>query len=510
MHVCTPATPVLALAHRLSRCSSAAFLLPHAFCPESLMSETPLTHSSAPHKERLLWLVAIGFFMQTLDATILNTALPAMSQELGESPMKMQSVIVAYALTTAMLIPATGWVADRFGTRRIYGLAIGLFVLGSVLCALSPSLPFLIAARVVQGVGGAMMLPVGRLAVLRTYPRGEFIRAMSFIAIPGQVGPLLGPTLGGWMVEYASWHWIFWINVPVGLIGLWATWRWFPQSAPVVVHRFDIKGYSMLAFGMVAISVALDGMSGMGLGMALVVVLMVFGLASLASYWMHALRVDEPLFPPALFKVRSLRVGLLGNLFTRFGSGAAPFLIPLLLQIGLKMSPMHAGMMMLATVLGSMLVKRIAVRTVQHVGYKRVLQVNSVMLALMLASFGLVAEGTPTWLLLVQLFIFGGFNSMQFSAMNSVTLKDMEGEFASSGNSLLSMVQMLAMSMGVALAGALLTGFGDMWPEDGGGRLLSIRATFVTVALMTLAATLVFSQLDSDEPVRPAPDGGDA
>ena len=244
--------------------------------------------------------------------------------------------------------------------------------------------------------------------------------------------------------------------------------------------------------------------------MALVVVLMVFGLASLASYWMHALRVDEPLFPPALFKVRSLRVGLLGNLFTRFGSGAAPFLIPLLLQIGLKMSPMHAGMMMLATVLGSMLVKRVAVRTVQHFGYKRVLQVNSVMLALMLASFGLVAEGTPTWLLLLQLFIFGGFNSMQFSAMNSVTLKDMEGEFASSGNSLLSMVQMLAMSMGVALAGALLTGFGDMWPEGGGDRLLSIRATFVTVALMTLAATLVFSQLDSDEPVRPAPDGGDA
>ena len=312
------------------------------------------------------------------------------------------------------------------------------------------------------------------------------------------------------MVEYASWHWIFWINVPVGLIGLWATWRWFPRSAPVPVHRFDGKGYAMLAFGMVAISIALDGLSGMGLGMALVVVLMVFGLASLASYWMHALRVDEPLFAPGLFKVRSLRVGLLGNLFTRFGSGAAPFLIPLMLQVGLKMSPMNAGLMMLATVTGSMLVKRIAVRTVQRFGYKRVLQVNSVMLAVMLASFGLVVPGTPVWLLLVQLFIFGGFNSMQFSAMNSVTLKDMEGESASSGNSLLSMVQMLAMSMGVALAGALLTGFGDMWPGQAQERMLAIRATFATVALMTLAATLVFSQLDSDEPVRPAPDGGDS
>ena len=465
---------------------------------------------SAPHKERLLWLVAIGFFMQSLDATILNTALPSMAEALGESPLKMQSVIVAYALTTAMLIPATGWVADRFGTRRIYGWAIALFVIGSVLCALSPSLPFLIAARVVQGVGGAMMLPVGRLAVLRTYPRGEFIRAMSFIAIPGQVGPLLGPTLGGWMVEYASWHWIFWINVPVGMLGLWATWRWFPKAPPVQVRKFDGAGYALLAFGMVAISIALDGMSGMGLGMALVVVLMVFGLASLASYWMHALRTETPLFPPALFSVRSLRVGLLGNLFTRFGSGAAPFLIPLLLQIGLKMSPMNAGMMMLATVTGSMLVKRVAVRTVQHFGYKRVLQVNSVMLAVMLASFSLVTVGTPTWLILLQLFIFGGFNSMQFSAMNSVTLKDMEGEFASSGNSLLSMVQMLAMSMGVAIAGALLTGYAEMWPGDVDDRMLAIRATFATVALMTLAATLVFSQLETDEPVRPAPDGGDA
>lgn len=473
------------------------------------MAQLP-AQASAPHKERLLWLVAIGFFMQSLDATILNTALPSMAEALGESPLKMQSVIVAYALTTAMLIPATGWVADRFGTRRVYGAAIALFVLGSVLCALSPNLPFLVAARVVQGVGGAMMLPVGRLAVLRTYPRDAFIRAMSFIAIPGQVGPLLGPTLGGWMVEYASWHWIFWINVPVGLVGLWATWRWFPRAAPLPVRKFDTAGYAMLAFGMVAISIALDGLSGMGLGLALVAVLMVFGLASLASYWMHALRVEEPLFAPELFKVRSLRVGLLGNLFARFGSGAAPYLIPLLLQVGLRMSPMNAGLMMLATVVGSMLVKRIAVRTIQRFGYKRVLQVNSVMLALMLGSFGLVSVDTPLWLLLAQLFIFGGFNSMQFSAMNSVTLKDVEGEFASSGNSLLSMVQMLAMSMGVALAGALLTGYTDMWHGHAGDRMLAIRATFVTVALMTLAATLVFSQLEKDEPVRPAPDGGDA
>ena len=463
----------------------------------------------APHRERLLWLVAIAFFLQSLDATILNTALPAMAQSLGQSPLKMQSVIVAYSLTTAMLIPASGWVADRFGTQRVYGAAIALFVLGSILCALSPNLGFLVAARVVQGVGGAMMMPVGRLAVLRSHPKGEFIRAMSFIAIPGQVGALLGPTLGGALVEVASWHWIFWINVPVGLFGMWATRRWMPAGAEQPRRSFDGWGYALLSCGMVAVSVALDGLSGMGLGTALVAVLMVFGLASLAAYWMHALRVPEPLFPPALFSVRSLRVGLLGNLFARFGSGAAPFLIPLLLQVGLGMSPFHAGLMMLATVVGSMLVKRIAVRTVQRYGYRRVLQVNSVLLGLVLASFGLVSPHLPMGLLLAQLFVFGGINSMQFSAMNSVTLKDVEGEFASSGNSLLSMVQMLSMGMGVALAGALLGGFSDVWSALGDQSLRAIHATFVTVGLMTLASTLVFSQLDGDEPVRPAPDSGD-
>lgn len=473
------------------------------------MSDSPAAAPLAPHRERLLWLVAIAFFLQALDATILNTALPAMAQSLGQSPLKMQSVIVAYSLTTAMLIPASGWVADRFGTRRVYGAAIALFVLGSILCALSPNLGFLVAARVVQGVGGAMMLPVGRLAVLRSHPKGEFIRAMSFIAIPGQVGPLLGPTLGGWLVEVASWHWIFWINVPVGLFGLWATRRWMPVGEPQPRRSFDGVGYALLSLGMVAVSVGLDGLSGMGLGMALVVVLMVFGMASLASYWMHALRVPQPLFPPALFKVRSLRVGLLGNLFARFGSGAAPFLIPLLLQVGLGMSPMHAGMMMLATVVGSMLVKRFAVSTVQRYGYKRVLQVNSVLLALMLSTFGLASPEQPLGLLLAQLFVFGGINSMQFSAMNSVTLKDVEGEFASSGNSLLSMVQMLSMGMGVAIAGGLLGGYSDLWSALGDHSLRAIHATFVTIALMTLAATLVFSQLDSDEPVRPAPDSGD-
>ena len=466
-------------------------------------------HHQAIEKETLLWLVAIGFFMQSLDATILNTALPSMAASLGQSPLHMQSVVVAYALTTALLIPATGWVADRFGTRRIYTAAMGVFVLGSVLCALAPSFQFLVAARVVQGVGGAMMLPVGRLAVLRAYPREAFIRAMTFIAIPGQIGPLIGPAVGGWLVEYASWHWIFWINVPVGAIGIWAAWRWMPKQDQQPRRPFDGVGFALLAGGMVGVSLALDGLAGIGMGHALVAVLMVFGMASLAAYWMHALRTSDPLFPPALFRVRSLRVGLLGNLFARLGSGAAPFLVPLMLQVGLGLSPFQAGTTMLATVIGSMLVKRRAVWMVQSWGYKRVLQVNSLLLGVMIAGLGLIHPGQPLWMIWAQLFVFGCVNSIQFAAMNSVTLKDMSGPLASSGNSLLSMVQMLAMSMGVAVAGAVLTGYADLWREQEGFRLMALQATFATVGLMTMAATLIFSQLEPREQVRAAPDHDD-
>src|SRR5258708_14598497 len=217
--------------------------------PEDKSASASTTSSS---RSVLLWLVAIGFFMQTLDGTIVNTALPTMADALGESPLRMQSVIVAYSLTMAMLIPASGWMADRFGTRRVYLWAIALFVLGSVLCAIAPNLQLMVAARVLQGMGGALLMPVGRLAVLRAFPREQFLKAMSFVAIPGLVGPLIGPTLGGWMVEYVSWHWIFLVNVPVGLIGLAATLRFMPVGDRFAVKRFDGVGYALLAFGMVA------------------------------------------------------------------------------------------------------------------------------------------------------------------------------------------------------------------------------------------------------------------
>lgn len=457
----------------------------------------------------LLWLVALGVFMQMLDSTIVNTALPAMAASLGESPLRMQSVVIAYALTMATLIPASGWLADRFGTRRVFFFAVAVFTLGSLLCAIAPTLKALVAARVVQGVGGAMLLPVGRLAVMRSVSRKDFLAAMSFVTIPGLIGPLIGPTLGGWLVEAISWHWIFLINLPVGAIAALVTLRFMPDARSEV-GAFDLAGYVMLALSMVAISLSLDGLSELGLRHAAVVVLFLFGMAMFVAYWLHAARSPSPLFRLDLFRIPSYRVGILGNLFSRIGSGSMPFLIPLLLQVGLGFTPMEAGMTMIPVAIAGMVSKRAVVPIVKRFGYRRVLLVNTILVGLAMASFALIGPQQPFWLRIVQLSAFGLVNSLQFTAMNTVTLRDLDGDLASSGNSLLSMVMMLSMSLGVAMAGGALAAFSEAFGgERGAATLPAFHATFVCVGLVTMMSAWIFWQL---EPKRryPVPPPADA
>jgi EmrB/QacA subfamily drug resistance transporter len=448
----------------------------------------------------LLWLVALGFFMQTLDSTIVNTALPAMARSLGERPLRMQSVVVAYALTMAMLIPASGWLADRFGTRRVYYTAIATFVVGSLCCAFAHNLPQLVGARVLQGAGGAMLMPVGRLAVLRAFPREEFLRAMSFVTIPALIGPLLGPTLGGWIVQIASWPWIFLINVPVGMVGLIATHRFMPDSRVAADGRFDLSGYLLLAFGMVGVSLALDGLAGLGMQTATVRILLIFGLASIAAYGLHAVRAEQPLFSPRLFAVPSFSVGLLGNLFARIGSGAMPFLLPLFLQVSLGYTPFEAGLALLPLALAGMAAKPVAPRLIRRIGYRYMLVGNTLLIGATMASFALTSLQQPQALRIAQLALFGFINSLQFTAMNTVALKDLPEQHTSGGNSLLSMVMMLSMSLGVATAGALLANFEDYF----GAEMLAeathaFHATFISVGIITLASAGIFWQLAPDE-----------
>jgi EmrB/QacA subfamily drug resistance transporter len=453
---------------------------------------------------RQLWLVGVGFFMQTLDSTIVNTALPSMARSLGESPLRMESVIVAYTLTMAMVIPASGWIADRFGLRRTFFAAIILFVLGSIACASSSTLDMLVCARVLQGMGGAMLLPVGRLSVLRTFPRQRLLEAMSFVAIPGLIGPLIGPTLGGWLTQVASWHWIFLINVPVGIAGAIATRRYMPEGRVNDMPRFDLAGYALLTFGMVAIALALQGLGEFGMRQAMVLVLLIGGFAGIVAYWLHAIRQPNPLFSPALFTVPTFRVGLLGNLFARIGVGAMPFLIPLLLQVSLDYSPLEAGMMMLPVSAANLGTKRFVMRLVMRHGYRRVLIVNTLSIGTTIACFAAFFAAAPLAIKFVMLAALGMQNSLQYSTMNTIVLKDLGAAQASGGNSLLSMTQMLAMSLGVTAAGALLAGFSDLFGRATPAQTLtSFRATLACIGALTAASAWIFWQLEPDRPGGP-------
>ncbi|UVE18166.1 multidrug transporter subunit MdtD [Pseudomonas sp. LS44] len=447
----------------------------------------------------LPWIVAIAFFMQTLDGTILNTALPAMARDLAEDPLRMQSVVISYMLTVALLIPASGWIADRFGTRRIFFGAILLFSLGSLLCALSESLVQLVGARVVQGLGGALMMPVGRLIVLRAYPRSELVRIMSFITIPGLLGPLMGPTLGGWLVEYTSWHWIFLINLPVGVLGCIAALTLMPDLRGPERSRFDAVGFMLFGAAMVLITIALEGLGELHLPHLRVLLLLVGGLACLAAYWLRAGRIEHPLFSPSLFRTRTFAVGILGNLFARLGSGALPFLVPLLLQVALGYSPAQAGMSMIPLALSAMVAKGLARRLIERVGYRGVLTGNTLALGLMLCSLALVDPAHPYWLLLIQLAVLGGINSLQFTAMNTVTLIDLDDHAASSGNSLLSVVAQLSLGLGVASAAALLGGFTASIGQEVNSVLGAFQATFLCVGVLTMFAAAIFLQLTRED-----------
>ena len=458
-----------------------------------------------PATRRFLpWVVAIAFFMQTLDGTILNTTLPTMARDLGESPLRMQSVVIAYVLTVALFIPASGWLADRFGTRRTFISAILLFSLGSLLCALSPSLPWLVAARVVQGVGGSLLLPVGRLAVLRAYPRAELLKVLSFVTIPGLVGPLLGPPLGGWLVEVATWHWVFLINLPVGVIGVFASLRYMPDLRGAVGQRFDWPGFVMFSLGLVLVSLGLQGLGEHAFSAAMSIVLMLAGLASMAAYWVHAARAEKALFSLTLFQIPTFSIGILGNLFARLGSGAMPFLTPLFLQVGLGYSPSRAGLTMVPIVLGAMLIKFFAEPVIKRFGYRRVLVTNTLLLGGFIAGFSMVDAGTPHAAILAYLALFGVVNSMQFTAMNTLTLGDLDDVRASAGNSLLSVVMQLSMSLGVAAAGALLAAFA-VPVAQGSGLLHTFHATYICMGALSALAAGIFFQLGRREgPVGPA------
>lgn len=441
---------------------------------------------------RLLpWLVAVAFFMQALDGTILNTALPAIAQDLNENPLRMHGLVLAYLLTVAILIPASGWLADRFGTRRVFFCAILLFCSGSLACTLADSFQSLMLSRILQAVGGSLMMPVGRLVVLRAYPRSELVRVMSFVTLPGLVGPLIGPTIGGWLVEYAHWRWIFAINLPIGMIGAIASYRLMPNLRPEKSWSFDFLGFTL--FGALTLSIIFTLESLTHPSFLHPVWLILGGGLALVMYYLHASRKQHPLFSLSLFRVHSFSIGILGNLLSRLGSSAMPFITPLMMQVGLGYSPSIAGMSMIPLTLAGMATKPFMAGLIRRFGYRPVLTCNTFVQGFLIAGIALIGADTQLGWLLLLLSLIGVSTYIQYTALGTFTLSDLDNQQASSGTSLMSVTIQLAIGLAVALASALLALFS---PEEGTlpqpTLMDAFACAYVGLGAMSVLATLLF------------------
>ena len=436
----------------------------------------------------LPWIAAMAFFMQALDATILNTALPAIAQSLNRSPLAMQSAIISYTLTVAMLIPVSGWLADRFGTRRIFMLAVSLFTLGSLACALSNSLGMLVVFRVIQGIGGAMMMPVARLALLRAYPRSELLPVLNFVTMPGLVGPILGPVMGGVLVTWASWHWIFLINIPIGVAGLLYARKYMPNFT-TPRRSFDMWGFLLFGLSLVLFSSGMELFGEKVVETWLALSIIFSGIALLLLYIRHARRHPTPLISLNLFKTRTFSVGIAGNIASRLGTGCVPFLMPLMLQVGFGYPALIAGCMMAPTALGSILAKSTVTQILRWFGYRKTLVGVTLFIGVMIAQFALQTQAMAIWMLVLPLFILGMAMSTQFTAMNTISLADLTDENASSGNSVLAVTQQLSISLGVAVSAAVLRFYEGV---DGTNTVEQFHYTFITMGAVTVVSPLTF------------------
>ena len=444
-------------------------------------------------KRYLPWVVATTLFMEQLDSTIVNTAIPAMAVSLHVTPLSLKAVVTSYILSLAVCIPVSGWLADRFGTRRVYATAVALFIAASILCGVSVSLPMLVAARILQGVSAAMMMPVGRLAVIRTFAKSELLVALNFIVMPALIGPLLGPTVGGLIVHWLSWRDIFFVNVPVGLVALWLIHRHVPDYRGDEARPLDVVGLVLFGAGTALLSWLLEIFGEHQLDVTSGAILLLLAASLLAAYVFHAHHSDHPLLRLELFRVRTFRVSVVGGFATRLGIGGLPFLLPLLYQLGMGLPAWESGLLMMPAAAAAMVMKLIAPRILAKLGYRKVLVVNTLMIGVTIGLFALVSKATPLSLIVLLGLTLGFFNSLQFTSMNSMAYADIDAADSSMASTIASSMQQMSLSFGLA-AGSLVTGwFLGGLPQSNQLALTSaLHYAFVTLGVLTLLSSLSF------------------
>jgi EmrB/QacA subfamily drug resistance transporter len=466
----------------------------------NVVQERDTGNLSETTKRLLPWLVAVAFFMESLDTTILNTAVPAIAHALKVPPLSMKAVLASYTLSLAVFIPISGWMANRFGTRRVFASAIGIFTLGSFLCGVSSDIHMLVACRVLEGCGGAMMLPVGRLTMVRTFAKSELITAMSFVAMPGLIGPMLGPILGGLIIGYFHWSVIFFVNIPIGLFGLALVYRHMPNYREKRNYPLDIVGLVLFGSGISLFSYVLEIFGETALSEREILGLLAISIALLGAYGLHSLRTAHPLLRLSLVRIRSFRVAVAGNLFTRLGIGGIPFLLPLLYQVGLGYSPIQSGLLILPQAFAAMSLKLTMPLILKGFGYRRVLIVNTITLGLMIFLFATIDAGTPVWIIVLMAFAYGFLTSLQYTCMNTLAYADVNEREASGASTIASTVQQMAISFGVAAASLAADLFipdrvHAMEPQ----MIHGIHLALCALGALTMVSTFVFNELKSGD-----------
>jgi EmrB/QacA subfamily drug resistance transporter len=438
--------------------------------------------------------------MEQLDSTIVNTAIPSMAVSLGVAPLSLKAVVTSYILSLAVGIPVSGWIADRYGTRRVFALAVAIFTLASVLCGLSVNVPMLVAARILQGLGAAMMTPVGRLAIIRTFPKSELLVAMNFVIVPALIGPLLGPTVGGLIVHWLSWREIFFVNVPMGIAALLIIHLHMPDYRGDAPRPLDVVGLVLFGTGTALLSWLLEIFGEHNIDATSGGLLFLLSIGLLAAYAWHARRCAYPLLRLSLFKVRTFRVSVVGGFITRLGVGGMPFLLPLLYQLGLGLPPWESGLLMMPIAGAAMGMKFLSTWILRRHGFRQILIVNTVMMGLTICLFSLVTPNTPLAMIVLLGLAQGLFGSLQFSSMNAMAYADIEPADSSMATSIASTCQQMSMSFGLA-CGSLIAGWylGSLSQTEQVAVAGALHRTFLTVGGLTILSSASFWTLHADD-----------
>ncbi|WP_187216972.1 MULTISPECIES: MFS transporter [unclassified Klebsiella] len=437
-------------------------------------------------------LVAGAFFMEFLDGTVIATALPDMARDFGVTAVELNIGISAYLITLAVLIPASGWIADRFGARAIFTLALAIFTLASVFCGLSTEVHIFVAMRILQGVGGALMVPVGRLAVLRTTPKHQLIKAIATLTWPALVAPIIGPPLGGFITRYASWHWIFFINVPLGLAAIILSLRIIPDIRETERRSFDLSGFITTSVAMVSLVTAMERLGDRQPQIWPTLALAALGFGCLLYSIRHFRRAAAPMVRLDALQVPTFRVTMYGGSLFRASISAVPFLLPLLFQVGFGMDPFHFGLLVLAVFVGNLTIKPATTPLIRWLGFRRLLLINGALNVCSLLACALLTPQTPVWAIMLILYLGGVFRSIQFTGVSTLAFADVPAAQMSDANTLFSTASQLAVGLGITL-GAIGIRLGEQvgdWLHLTELPGISFRLSFVFIALICLVGMI--------------------